>query len=202
MKTALRLLAVTALLLASARLSSANAIVNGSFEDPFLASGWQTYSSIPGWEDLGPGDLLEIGLAGVYGVSNHHGRQVMELDVYQNAIVNHVGVIPAGNYTLSFLYSDRTFSRATSSFEVWWNGAEIADLNPALLVNPLVMTLFQANVVAGAVNTLEFRATGNSDTYGAIIDDVQLNAVPDGGLTSALLGLGIVGLGIVRRIVG
>ena len=34
---------------------------------------------------------------------------------------------------------------------------------------------------------------------GAIIDDVQLTYVPDGGLTSLLLGLGLVGLGCYRR---
>jgi len=69
------------------------------------------------------------------------------------------------------------------------------------------MTLFSLQVTANLSNTLKFVGTGTNDSYGAIIDKVELNelvvnpnaAVPD---TSALLGLSIVGLGVMRRILG
>ena len=207
MKTLFRSLLVAALLLASARASSANAIVNGSFEAPDLGVNWQIFTSIPGWV----GDEIEIGHFSFYAINGPlDGDQVMELDPNHNATVNtdSLLVTPGTTYDLSFYYAGRGYagSLATSTFDVYWNNLIVPLASFAPLNN--TMTLYTAQVVAGATNTLTFKGTGASDSYGALIDNVQLNdlvvnpnAVPDGGLTSALLGLSIVGLGVVRRII-
>ena len=208
MKTILRLLTVAAFLLGSASVSSANLITNGSFEDvpsPFTRGGgtWDLYASIPGW--AAGVDLIEIGLGGVYGVSGFDGANVLELDANHNATVSQIVATPGGDYTLSFLFADRaSVASSSASFQVYWNSDLVANISPTLTS----MTLFSLQVTANANNTLTFKGTGTDDSYGAIIDKVELNslkvnpnAVPDGGLTSALLGLSIVGLGVIRRIV-
>ena len=199
MKTTVRLLTVAALLLGLARVSSANAIVNGSFEilpAPLPASHWNLFETIPGWTS--PVNFIEIGWGSVYGVTGYDGQNVLELDATGNAIVSQIVAVPAETYLLSFLYADRAnVATSSATFEVYWNSVLVASLAPTLTT----MTLFQTNVVGDldGLNDLEFRGTGSSDGYGAIIDNVRL---PDGGLTSALLGLSIVGLGVVRRFVG
>jgi hypothetical protein len=62
------------------------------------------------------------------------------------------------------------------------------------------MLLYSTTVTASAGNnTISLVGTGIQDTYGAIVDDVQLNGVPDGGMTVALLGCALAGLGALRR---
>lgn len=199
MKTTLRLLTVTALLLGLARVSSANAIVNGSFEilpSPLPASHWALYETIPGWTS--PVNFIEVGWGSIYGVTGYDGQNVLELDATGNAIVSQIVAVPTETYLLSFLYADRAgVPTSSATFQVYWNNVLVASLAPT----STAMTLFQLNVVGDldGTNDLEFRGTGTQDSLGAIIDGVRL---PDGGLTSALLGLSIVGLGVVRRMVG
>ena len=201
MKTFCRSLAVTALVLVTAGVSSANVIVNGSFEilpAPFPASNWDLYENILGWSS--PVDLIELGKAGVYGVTGFDGQNVLELDANHNVTVSQVvATTPGAAYTLSFLYADRAnVAPSSATLQVWWNSALLQSLSPT----STAMTLFSLVVTATGSDTLEFKGTGTDDSFGALVDNVQLNPVPDGGLTSALLGLGIVGLGFVRRIVG
>ena len=206
MKTVCRLLTVAAFLLGTASVSSANAIVNGSFEDVIgpgtvlvEAHGtWALYESIPGWTS--PVDLIEVGLGGVYSVTGFDGQNVLELDANHNATVSQIVTTPGGTYDLSFLYANRaSLSTATTMFDVLWNGSPVVT-NLSTISN--VMLLYTLQVVATGSDTLSFVGKGTDDSFGAIIDNVQLNTVPDGGMTSVLLGLGIVGLGFVRRIVG
>jgi len=202
-----RVLLVTAFLIGSATISYAGPIVNGSFEDPACTAAtpcvpggsWGLFESIPGWTS--PVGKIEIGIASLYGIIGHDGAQVLELDSDGNAAVAQIIAGP-GTFMLSFLYADRN-NAATETFEAYWNGVLLAV--PPPLANPPnnVMTLFSTTVIALAgSNTLEFKATGGSDSLGALIDDVQLNSVPDGGFTALLLGVGVFGLRYVRRIVG
>ena len=204
MKELARVFLVAACLLGSAAISNANSIVNGSFEDPFCGGStpcspggnWGLFESIPGWTS--PVGVIEIGAASVYGITGHHGNQVLELDATGNATVAQV-VAGTGTYTLSFLYADRV-GGLVESFDVFWNGGLVASLFTPPNPPGGVMSPFSTTVVAtGAFNTLEFRGTGVSDSFGALIDDVQLNSVPDGGLTALLVGMGFFGLGFARR---
>lgn len=209
MKTTFRLLAVAALLLGSARVSSANAIVNGSFEtlpSAFTQGGgtWDLYESILGWSS--PTDLIEVGQGGVYSVTGFDGQNVLELDANNNATVSQIVTTPGGAYTLDFLYANRaSLPVSTTMFDVLWNGVAVVT---NLSTTSNLMLLYSTQVIATGNDTISFVGKGTNDSLGAIIDKVQLNevvvnpnSVPDGGLTSALLGLSIVGLGVVRRII-
>ena len=143
------------------------------------------------------GDIpIEIGAGSIYGVTGYDGQQVMEMDSTGNATVDQILAIPGGSFELSFLYAQRAgVNPISGSFEVYWNGSLVGSFDPT----STAMSLYSTTVSALDNNTLEFRGTGIQDSYGAIIDNVQLNAVPDGGYTLALLGLALVGVGGLRR---
>ena len=206
MKNLVRAALILACLVATPSISHAsNIIVNGGFETPdcgiaaTCSNGtWGLFGSILGWTSSG--FPIEIGEVGNYGISGQEGDQVLELDSTGNATVEQV-VAGSGTFTLSFLYADR-FGGEQDSFDILWNGIVIDSILAPLNGGLGAMQLYTTMVVAGAgPNTLAFRGTGTSDSFGALIDDVKLESVPDGGVTALLLGMGLVALRRVRRIV-
>lgn len=154
-----------------------NLIVNGGFEAQQIQSGWYEYSnSIPGWS-VTFGDFTEV--------QNQHfftaieGNQWVELDSYQNTgIAQNVATATGQQYVLSFDYSARPGHEGnTSSVEVVWNGAVIGTL-----ANAQAGWTEQNFTVTGGVegSTLEFRAAGASDFFGALIDDVSVRSFTPG----------------------
>ena len=196
MSKTLKIFAAAGCLLASAVSANANLIVNGSFEDPAFGPGgptWGLYTQIPGWTSSGPN--IEIGTAATYGVTGQDGNNVMELDSTGNVEVSQILTTP-GEYVLSFLFAQRSGVSTTSgSFEIWWNGVSIVSLAPT----STLMALYTASVSATGQDTLTFKGTGTSDSYGALVDDVQLNRVPDASSTLALLGGVLVMIGAAAR---
>jgi hypothetical protein len=191
-------------LVGSATIAQAGPIVNGGFEDPDCGVAgncthgqYTLQAAILGWTSSV--DLIEVGEATLYGITGYEGDQVLELDANNNATVAQIVAGP-GAFMLQFLYADRADGAESSTFEVYWNNVLLTALAPANNGGGAAMSLFSAPVIAlGGPNTLTFVGTGPSNSYGALIDDVQLNAVPDGGLTALLLGVGVVGLRFVRR---
>jgi len=160
--------------------ASANLIVNGSFENtPGLNQGtWGLFCAgqVPGWDPVGT-TPLEIGLGTTYGVTGYVGNNVMELDSTANVTVDQIVGTSGGSYTLSFLFARRNgVSSSSCSFDVYWNGGLQTSITPT----STAMSLFSMTVTGAALNTLEFRGTGASDSLGGILDDVQLDAaVPE-----------------------
>ncbi len=201
MKKLLLPLLLAAFVLGPAARSEANLITNGGFETTpaeLPGSGWTIYSNIDGWSS-GAGPGIEIGLGGIYGVMGFEGSNVLELDSTANATVSQGVLVPTdGTYQLSFLAALRSsVAQDSGTFDVLWNNVLLASFSPTTAA----MTLYKISVIAsGGANTLSFVGTGTSDSYGAIVDNVQMLAsVPDGGLTVALLGLTLAGVGLVRR---
>ena len=190
--------------LMAAALTNASAfIINGSFEDLGVGNAftspsgnptWGQFTTIPGWTSTGP--KIEIGTGGTYGVTGFDGNNVMELDSTANVIVDQIVATPDGVYSLSFLYAARkNVAGPSNTFDVYWNGDLVASIAPT----SSSMTLFKKNVTGKSgvgFNTLEFRGTGTSDSFGALVDNVQL---PDGGATVTLLGASLTGLALFRR---
>lgn len=212
MKRLVRGLAVVVCLLGSASVSQAsNIIINGSFEDPACTVAtpcdpgfnWGLFDSITGWTAVS-GTKIEIGNGSLYGITGYDGEQVMELDSNGNSVVAQFVAGP-GDFVLSFLYADRNyqpFEPTTDGFAVFWNNVLLPLVMP--LANPpnSAMQLYSLNVTAQAgFNTLAFVGLGPSDSIGVLIDDVRLEAVPDGGLTALLLGVSMVGLARIRRMI-
>ena len=190
--------AVAALvLLAAGTASAAQFIVNGSFESPYESGSYGLPTSILGWTAVGSYPI-EVGAATLYGIAGYDGLQVMELDSTGNADVEQIVATSAGTYQLSFLYAQRLGTSVSScTFDLSWNG-NVVHLSPT----STTMALYSATVTAvGGNNYLHFIGTGTQDSLGALIDKVELNSVPDGGLTAMLLGLGLLGLGSVRRMI-
>jgi hypothetical protein len=206
MKNLVRASLILACLVATPSISHAsNIIVNGGFETPdcdiaaTCSSGtWGLFGPILGWTSSG--SPIEIGEVINYGISGQEGDQVLELDSTGNATVEQV-VAGSGTFTLSFLYADR-LGGAQDSFDILWNGMVIDSVLAPLNGGAGAMQLYTTMLIAVAgPNTLAFRGTGASDSFGALIDDVKLESVPDGGVTALLLGMGLVALRRVRRIV-
>ncbi len=175
-----------------------NLIVNGSFENPNQGGGWGLNNPILGWSDVSGYNpaSLETGAGGIYGVTGFDGYQVMELDSTHNVVAQQTISGLNGSYSLSFLYAQRAGqSPANASFDVFWNSTLVGSFGPTLNS----MTLYTKTVAGGANNTLQFVGTGTQDSYGAIIDNVSLSQVPDGGSTITFMGLGLLAVAGVRR---
>lgn len=203
-----RALLVVGCLVGTASASYAGPIVNGSFEQ--LCSGcslnrssgagantWGLFSAIPGWSASGS-NLIEIGTAATYGVTGQAGNNVLELDSTANAVISQIVASPGGVYSLNFLVARRNGTVAPSAeLKVFWNNVEVAYVKPT----DTLMTRYAVNVIGHAnnTNTLRFEGFGTSDSYGALVDDVQLNGVPDGGTSLFLLGSALTAIGVFRR---
>ncbi len=199
MKKLLLPLFLVAFILGSADRSDANLIVNGSFESPGQSS-WGLYDEITGWTS-GGGNPIEIGLGDIYGVTGFHGANVLELDSTGNATVSQdVTITQAGTYQLSFLAALRAGVDASSQGFSLAFGNLLSFMAPPPASTALTSYVFNITMAPGTYR-LSFSGTGTSDSYGTVIDNVQLNrnAVPDGGVTATLLGLALAGVGAFRR---
>jgi hypothetical protein len=127
---------------------------------------------------------------------------VLELDSTGNATVSqNVTIAQAGIYQLSFLAALRAgVADSSQGFNVSF-GDLFTFLAPPPASTTMSSYLFNINVTTPGTYALSFVGTGTSDSFGTLIDDVQLNAsdVPDGGVTATLLGLALAGVGVFRR---
>jgi hypothetical protein len=193
-------LLLAAFVLGPVAKTEASLITNGSFEELTrafpLGQSWDYFSlgEVTGW--VGIGAPVEVGAAGVYGVTGFTGN-VLELDSTQNALVSQSLALPAGTYELSFLSALRNgVASGSGTFGVLWNGALLQSFGPTA---PAAQLQTLSVIAIAGTNTLSFFGTGTSDSFGAIIDDVQLTSVPDGGVTAMLLGMALGGMFLVRR---
>lgn len=192
-------------LAASMAAANANIVVNGSFEqhDPFPNGQWSYFGGnentlqVPGWSSTSSTVPLEVGRADVYGVTLQDGNDVMELDSTQNVAATQVLATPGGLLNFSFLYAGRKDHLSTSTFSVYWNNNWVGDFVP----DSTVMTTYSGQLTSIGNNTLEFRGTGTSDSYGALIDNVNLTPVPEPStyVAGVLLMLPVVVQGIRAR---
>jgi hypothetical protein len=115
---------------ALATIANANLITNGSFEDPDVGGGWGLFTTIPGWTAVGTFPI-EIGHASVYGVTNNHLDQVMEMDSTGNSIVQQIlGTSTGTSYDLAFGVARRSGVSATDCrVEVYWNGGLLTTID-------------------------------------------------------------------------
>ena len=189
---------------------------------------WSIYydGDVDGWTSSLGSDSSDYGIeiqenGTLSGVTAHSGDQYVELDTTQNSFmfqeVN--GLVVGEFYTFSFWYQPRTERQTGSTLpltlnpndngiDVYWGDFNSLDQTDSIaneFVGEFVAdddsgwALYEYDVQATDETMLfGFFAGGDSNSYGGLIDDVSLVAVPEPSAI-ALFGLGILGLGVARR---
>lgn len=162
--------------------STANLIVDGSFEQQRLAPGsWQVLSSLPGWRlASGPGIELQNNVAG----RAAEGAQLVELDSHaSSAIYQDVQTVPGQTYELRLAYSARPGTpRIDNSVAVVLNGQVVSSLEAEGSHLTDTQWNYQTIRFQATSNStrVELRHVGRSNGVGGYVDDVSIVPV-DGG---------------------
>jgi hypothetical protein len=195
--------------------------VNGRFGDSFgsLPSGtgggsWDEWETLPGWTSA-DGDLfgIEVQTENTLGLKPYDGQYYVELDSTGNAYMEQVVSLGVGDYTLSFAYSPRVNSGANTTNGIFAGlvdaltgtnflvGAMVDGPSggpPATAVGLWTVFSYNFSVVTGGQYRLYFDATTLQDTFGGLLDDVQINVVPVPAAGFLLLGA-LGGLAAFKR---
>lgn len=187
--------------------AQASLINNGSFESPYLSSGWKVYQNVGDWETVsGPG--IEIQNSGVV-VTAQDGNQYVELDSHHatdtNSVMKQAVDLTVGSYILDFYYQPRNNWVLNSSGIFYGIGGfdtNHIDSNAFYAdgFNGWTQIFLAFDIVTDGAYDIIFGAEGRDDSYGGFIDNVSLNAAPvPEPSTMILLGSGLAGLVWYRR---
>lgn len=210
---------LVALLAASAFNAQAanNLVLDGSFEDASVTSGWYVYTNasgntLPNWTlDTGAG--IEVQTNGtIASVSAQNGIKYVELDSHagnggltnagttNSVMFQDIQTSVGSKYDVSFWYMPRPGVSAASNVINYSFGNGSGTINNVVTAqNTWVNITFQVRAIS-ATTHLSFAAGGTPDTYGGFIDNVSvMQAVPESESYAMLLaGLGLMGA-IARR---
>ena len=155
-----------------------NLIVNGSFENPDVAS-WGAFSSISGWT-ASSGSVEVMDNNNGSGTASD-GQQFLEMDAgwSVDGIYQDVQTEAGQSYMLSLDIAARSGAAlSTNTVQVYWNGTLVDTIDPASVAwETHTLTV----VGTGGNDRLEFREpSGDNDSYGGLIDNVSLSVVDTG----------------------
>lgn len=182
---------------ARASLLGPELLINGSFEDPDVATGtFSVFTSINGWtSNVGPGIEIQDHVAG----SPFAGDQHAELDSHGSSnMFQDVGTQSGELYHISFAYSPRPGNNP-NNIHAFWDGHPLVLLNGnGNGLSDTSWQIFSFDEFATGSNTrLEFLDIGQSDSLGGYLDAVSLRQViPEPG---TLLFLGFAAFLIRTR---
>lgn len=196
--------------------AQAGVVFTDSFENPTNSRNWQVYQSFGDWT-ASSGRGIEIQQSGVV-VNAHTGNQYVELDSdpsrggansgSTNSSMTRSLDLMAGTYVLEYYYQPRTNSAGDNLINVFLDGA-----SDALMTNMIgssdgissQVTDWVLQTMTFTVDGLDnlyaltFAAGGTANRLGGFIDTVKLTRVVPTSGSLALLGLGLMGMGLVAR---
>ncbi len=196
-------LALTLLLLASAPLAAlaspaTNLVSNGSFETNLMSPGtWGVGSNLTGWTGGSYGIELRDNVDG----TASDGRNFVELDTTANSSMSQtISTVLGQWYLLTFDYADRVGTAASTDGIAWSFGGAGGVIEGS---GSDAWQHFSTRVQADSSRmTLNFSATGLSDSMGTSLDNVSVSAsaVPEpAGITLVLGALGAAAAVTRRR---
>lgn len=149
-----------------------NLIVNGGFENPKVSVFFVYNNDIEGWK----GNSIEIGKGSIY--NKNFSGQVTELDASNNTSIKQILKFnESKRCKLQFEYGANVNANLDScGIQIKFNDAIIFNEFPTFYTKNKVLLEVTTRV---GNNTLELIGTGISDSYGAIVDNIQLYCVPD-----------------------
>lgn len=171
--------------------TSANLLLNGSFENPALTSPWNIVS-VSNWTNLVDGNKIEIH-KNVLGISIPNGSQYIELNgstygkIYQD-----VNVVSGKTLQLSFMYRGRTSANESVKVTLYnpLTSANIYTFTATATHN--VWKKIAANYICDSTQTLvrvKFEAlTGYTSGCGNLIDDIALNYYDCANASAVIIG--------------
>lgn len=194
-------MAAIAMALAGAPALATNNVVNGDFSLPAVGNGWNQFASLAGWTS-DTGDRIAIGHASVYGATCFTpGCQVLEVNANRFGSVSQLvtGLRVGSAYDFSWAFAGRS-EGGPQWLDVKLDGATVG--------------VHQSNGFAGWLEnsqrfiarsseariTFASRNVGGWQSYGNLVTDVKVAAVPEPGVWAMLItGFGMVGASIRRR---
>lgn len=206
MKKIAALLAIAGFAIAGQASATVNLVVNGSFENaPGLGlNSWTVYagSSLPGWTSTsGAGIEVQSGVAG----QAADGHNLVELDSHNNSNMwQDIATVVGATYEWSFEYSARPNQPSkTTGISYYFGNNRAVNLAQKGKSDTNWLEVNGTFVADSAFTRVYFEATGDNDSLGGYIDNVvvtgpQVAAVPEPE-TYAMLGLGLLAVGIARR---
>ena len=176
--------------------------LSGNAGSSLDAGEWGVYTTIPGWTTVsGSGiELHRTPPSVVNPVLAPDGNVYVELDSHpgptSNSAMAQSLTLGAGKYQLSFQYRPRTTNRDDNTIEASFasHSVTLNGFAPAGWTTSTSVFSY-----AGGTADLKFAALGLENTLGGFIDNVSLVQVPDSGSTMAMLGVGLIGFGLIRR---
>ncbi len=200
--------------------TSANSILNGSFETPTVTSINQYQTILLGSEPAGFGWKIISGnvdavISGTFFASSAiDGLQFLDLDgTVPGGIAQSIVTIPGDTYVLNFAYANNP-NGTTGATVPAGATARVTDTQSS---NDLVSTLLLIHgsstaiapdwatsgpimfVAIGSNTTVSFTSDDTSGSGGIFLDAVSLNSVVPLPATFGLFGLGLGGIGLLRR---
>ena len=181
--------------------ASASLITNGGFESNTWTTGnaYRIVNYIDGWGVGSNG--IEQRHGEVARLSASEGAQYVELDTHANSSIWQDVTLTAGTYRLSFDYSPRGNDQGPndSNMDVTFGSLLTLNIKDTDYADNTWATITKdITVDTDQTIRLTFAAAGNSNSYGANLDNVSLTAVPVPAALP-LFGTALIGLVFAGR---